>query len=91
MFLILEVGKQVLNSTKPMVRLPVQKSQITKINGRQVIAIRPDQFLALSNSSNQQNRVPIVIKNTSQKPFKKIVMNKNKIIYSSTPNITNVC
>ncbi|GLV44130.1 Ada2a-containing complex component 3 [Carabus blaptoides fortunei] len=80
-----EVGKQVLNSTKPLVKMPVQKTHITKIKGRKVITVTADQLLAMATSStNVFRKVPI---NSTDKPIKRIVMNKNKIILSGTPNM----
>lgn len=66
--------------------MPVQKTHITKLKGRKVITVTADQLLAMATSSkNVFRKVPI---NNPDKPIKRIVMNKNKIILSGTPNVS---
>lgn len=83
-----EVGKQVLNSTKPLVKIPVQKAP-AKIKGRKILTVTTEQLLELVGQKNGIfKKMPSGIVSLNDKVAKRpVVMNKNKIIVSGLPNV----
>lgn len=83
-----------LNSTKPLVKIPVQKAP-TKIKGRKVLTVTTEQLLELVGQKNGIfKKLPSGIVSLNDKTIQTIkrpvVMNKNKIIVSGIPNVSNI-
>ncbi|KAF5276857.1 hypothetical protein FQA39_LY06408 [Lamprigera yunnana] len=96
-----EVGKQVLNSTKPFQSTPATfpntfKKNVPKIravpilnNAKKIITITPEEFLAMA-----MNQADVIkpsngkIVSTDSKPIRRIVMKKNKVVPITSMNDT---